>query len=112
MSVGPSSGPAASAAGSPLAQAKGNDVERSQQTAAAKARQLKASEAAENAAGIGETDTDDDRANDRDADGRRIFEVDEPTDNVGASDSEALAHEPPLSRDASGDRGGELDVSG
>jgi hypothetical protein len=112
MSVGPTGGAAASAAGSQLAQTKGTDVERAQQTANVKARQNKAAETAASAAGIGETDTDDDRANDRDADGRRLFEVTENAEQPVEPEAEETPSEAPQSRDPTGNRGGKIDLSG
>ena len=70
MSVGPMTGIAAGAAGTPLTQAKGTDAERTAQEvrglAARRGGQLKA----ESAAGVGEADGQDHQSDDRDADGR------------------------------------------
>ena len=55
MSIGPTGGIAGSAAGSPLAQTSGSEVERAQQDAASQKRRIQMNQKAENAAGIGET---------------------------------------------------------
>ena len=74
MSVGPLGGLAASAAGSPLAQSHGSEVDRSRQDAAAQQRKVLSDQKAEDAAGIGQTDGEDHETADRDAVGRRIWE--------------------------------------
>jgi hypothetical protein len=73
MSVGPL-GIIGSAAGSPLAQSQGSDVNRAQQDTASQSRQTHMSEKAEHAAGVGQTEQDEE-ATDRDADGRRPWEI-------------------------------------
>jgi hypothetical protein len=70
MSVGPMGGVLASAAGVPLPQSKGTDVDQTQQADAAQLRQFSFERKAEAAAGIGETDGQDHETADRDADGR------------------------------------------
>ncbi len=114
MSIGPL-GFIGSAAGTQYSQAKGSETERTQQDEAAQSRQTKTTEKAENAAGIGETEQDE-QAGDRDADGRRIWErpeekqpedkdQDEPAaDGNGPADSQ--------SKDPTGHRGNQLDLSG
>jgi hypothetical protein len=106
MSIGSLGGILGSAAGTPLAQAKGSDVDRAGQEATAQARAAAADKAAENAAGIGET-AEDQQASERDADGRRLWETDE------RKKQEEAAQQPPRqSKDASGQSGNGLDLSG
>ena len=52
MSVGPLGGLAGSAAGSPLAQTQGSDIEKAQQDVNAQQRQIQTEKKAESAAGI------------------------------------------------------------
>ncbi len=73
MSVGPL-GMVGSSAGSPLAQSQGSDVNRAQQDTASQSRQTQMSEKAEHASGVGQTEQDEE-ATDRDADGRRPWEI-------------------------------------
>ena len=72
MSIGPLP-PLVSAAGTSLAQVKGSDVERTQQDVTGHERRVVSGEKAENAAGIAATD-EDSQTEDRDADGRRLWE--------------------------------------
>ncbi len=121
MSVGPLGGIAASAAGSSLAQSKGSDVDRAQQDTQAQQRRVHMDKKAESAAGIGEADGQDHEAADRDADGRRLWESmegDEKTaeesgeESAEESGGEAAPIEPRQSKDATGDSGNLLDLSG
>jgi hypothetical protein len=107
MSVGPLTGLIGSLAGTPLAQTKGSEVERAQQDSAAQQRRAVSDQKADNASGIGETDGQDHETGERDADGRRLWE--RPT--AGQTHREATP-EPPLSKDASGQSGNLLDLSG
>jgi hypothetical protein len=115
MSVGPMLGLNAniSAAGSPLAQAKGSEAERASQDVGAQQRQTRFEQKAEAAAGIGETDGDNNQPNERDADGRRLWEApakkrqDADDETVDPSDIKL-----PSVRDPSGDSGNLLDLSG
>lgn len=111
MSVGPLGGIASSAAGSPLAQSKGSDVERAQQDAANQARRTAADQKAENAAGIGEADGEDHETADRDADGRRLWEgpTEATSDDATGQDGRS---EQASAKDTSGERGNLLDLSG
>ena len=110
MSVGPLGGVFTSVAGSPLAQTAGSDVDRTRQAASNQQRQLQALEKAEATAGIGKPDGEEHETNDRDADGRRLWEIGR---SHGAADAEATeAPAPPLSKDASGTSGNQLDLSG
>ena len=111
MSIGPL-GHIAAAAGSPLAQQKGTDAQRVAQDQAAQSRETASSRQAAKAEGIGETEQDH-QATDRDADGRRAWER---TDESPPSAEQPVDESPPpadgLSRDATGDRGTQLDISG
>ncbi len=108
MSVGPLGGLAGSAAGSPLAQAKGSEVERAQQDSAGQQRRVQNDLKAEAAAAIGETDGEDHQAADRDADGRRLWEKSHQV----RGDQQRDDQEERVSRDASGQSGNLLDLSG
>lgn len=111
MSVGPM-GMIGSAAGSPLAQSQGADVNRAQQETAGQARQTQMSEKAEQAAGVGQTEQDEE-TNDRDADGRRPWEIGPRP----APESQAEAEPPPTpsscpGKDPAGVTGRQLDLRG
>jgi len=109
MSIG-SLPPLVSAAGTSLAQVKGSDVERIQQDATAHQRHVASGEKAESAAGIAATD-EDSQAEDRDADGRRLWEE---TAKAGSThEAVDTASDPaPKSKDPSGQSGNQLDLSG
>ncbi len=109
MSVGPLGGLAAGAAGAPLAQAAGTEVERTQQEVRNQERRTSNDLRAASAAGIGEADGEDHETAERDADGRRLWE--EPA----RAKTPAAADQPPPSpqgKDASGQRGTLLDLTG
>jgi hypothetical protein len=108
MSVGPLSGVIASAAGVPLAQSKGSDVERVSQEVGAQHRSITNERKAEAAAGIGEADGENHQTGERDADGRRPWEFPAAKQNP----AEDASKNPPLSRDPSGDSGNAIDLSG
>lgn len=109
MSIGPLSGLIGSVAGAPLAQTKGSEVERGQQESSNQSRQAQSEQRAEMAAGIGAADGEDKAAAERDADGRRLWELPPEAENAsGNADSSTERH----SRDASGQCGNSLDLSG
>jgi len=108
MSVGPLGGIAGSVAGSHLAQTSGSETERARQDSGAQERRIQNDQKAETAAGIGETDGEDHEAADRDADGRRPWEL--PPD--GQQQSEDGNNPPPGPKDPAGESGGLLDLSG
>jgi hypothetical protein len=111
MSVGPLGGWAGSVAGTPLAQTKGSEVERTQQDAAAQQHRVKNDVRAENAAGIGEADGENHQSAERDADGRRSWEASPPPAKPKSPDPEEGPPEP-QSKDAAGQSGTLLDLSG
>ncbi len=109
MSIGPLGGLAASAAGSPLAQSHGSEVDRTRQDTAAQQRKALSVQKAEDAAGISQTDGEDHETEDRDADGRRLWEETPKPD-----DEKTEASVPTESRikDPTGEAGNLLDLSG
>lgn len=110
MSVGPM-GVAGSVAGG-LPQIRSAEAGRAEKQSADQARQAKSEQKAEAAAGVGET-TQDEKASDRDADGRRLWEgTSGPTTEPEETVEEATAQEPPQSKDPTGASGGQLDLSG
>jgi hypothetical protein len=101
-------GLAGSLATSPLPQ-KAADADKSVRGATEQAREAQAARQAEAAAGIGQTE-EDSQASERDADGRRLWE--QPAGKQGTSEttSESGNAEGHLSKDPSGEAGGELDL--
>ncbi len=77
MSVG-SSSPLGAAVAVPLAQARGTEIDRAQQVAAAHERQLRSEALADSAGGIAAADGEDNQAADRDADGRLPWQAQPP----------------------------------
>ena len=116
MSIGPMAYIGGIAA-APLAQTQGSEVDRAAEESAGQTRQASNEAKAENAAGIGQTDGEEHGANERDADGHRLLEKPlrkkrpaRPGAEVQAA--ELTSDEPHLSRDATGDSGGQLDLTG
>ncbi len=99
-----------SVAGLPLQQSRGSDLEANQQNAAIQARRISAARQAEAAAGVGETEQDHE-AGERDADGRRLWEL-SPRLSAEAGRPSAGDETTASSRDASGESGANLDLSG
>ena len=117
MSIGSFGGVQGSAAGAPLSQMRGSEIEKSQQQNAASERGTDAAEKSEKASGIGTTE-EDQETSDRDADGRRMYE-DPSSPGEGEAESEeasseepTAAEEPPKSIDPTGQSGGALDLVG
>ena len=75
MSIGPSGAIVSGAAATPLAQTRGKELDRQAEQAAQQAHRQASEKAAELASGIGETDGQNHHATDRDADGRRPWEI-------------------------------------
>ncbi|MHB0955943.1 MAG: hypothetical protein ACYC0X_06130 [Pirellulaceae bacterium] len=111
MSVGPL-GMIGSVATSPLAQSQGTEVNRTQQETTSQLRQTQMGEKAESASGIGQTEQDE-QASDRDADGRRPWEIgstrpaEEPGEQIAATEDPTRQ-----SKDPTGLTGRQLDLSG
>lgn len=112
MSVGPMGGIAASAAGSPLAQTKGSESQRAQQDAGSQQRRIESDKKAESAAGIGETNGEDHQTEQRDADGRRLWEHSGEEKAEETAEADAGPPQQQRSKDASGESGNLLDLSG
>lgn len=108
MQIPSAAGLSASAAGAPLSQKAGSSVERAAGDAAAQARTADSDLKADKAAGIGQTEHDE-QTSDRDADGRRLWEHPE---DAPASDPGDEIVEPPAAVDPTGNRGGQLDLTG
>lgn len=107
MSVGPTSGIAGSVAATVLAQTAGPESDRAQQAAGNQERRVRQEQRAENAAGIGQADGDDHQSDERDADGRLPWEFRQAEPDAGSPAPQA-----PQSKDASGQCGNLLDLSG
>jgi hypothetical protein len=110
MSMGSLGGIVGSAAGAPLSQTAGSESERVQKEGLARQRQSDASQTAEMAAGIGQTE-EDQESSERDADGRRLWERLKKANKDG---SLPPGSELPLrqSKDLTGQCGNRLDLTG
>lgn len=111
MSVGLTGGLIGSAAGAPLAQARGGDVDRAAHEAANQQRQVAGDAHAESAAGIGETN-EDQAAAERDADGRRLWEGRRAKPHAPTAESTAPTVDAAPVKDPTGESGSVLDLSG
>jgi len=100
-----------SAAGSQLPQAKGVDSDRAAQDVAAQARKVDGASKAQSAEGVGQTD-EQEQASDRDADGRRLWEKTETDDTTPAESQPSSERTPTQSKDATGQSGNRLDLTG
>ena len=109
MNVGPL-GMIGSIAGSPLAQTKGSDIDKNKTDTGNQQRQVETNLKAEAAEGIGTTQ-EDSETSDRDADGRRLWELD-GTARKAAAEETSEEYTPPQAKDPTGERGGTLDLSG
>jgi hypothetical protein len=110
MSMGFVGGIANSAAGAPLSQTAGSETERAQKESLAQHREIDSNQRSERAAGIGQTEQDQE-SSERDADGRRLWEApakrgieEPPTDDAAAQSRQ--------SKDPSGQSGTKLDLTG
>ena len=110
MSIGSLNSIPASLAGTQLAQQSG-DVERAKQDVASQQRATQAADQADDAAGIGKTDGEGHDTNERDADGRRPWEIAAAKQRAAGS-----ANEDPAaavqSKDPTGQSGNTLDLTG
>ncbi len=111
MSIGPAvpSG-LTSLAGVPLAQTRGKEVDRAVEETAQQSRSRSSEKAAELAAGIGETDGQNHHATERDADGRRPWEIPVGSRPKETESKEGSGDLPP--RDPTGQLGHLLDLVG
>ncbi len=110
MITAPLGGIVGSAAGAPLSQTAGSETERASKDAQSQTRQADANELAEQAAGIGQTH-EDQQSSERDADGRRLWEA--PAKRGKRATTEEPADSPPRqSKDATGQSGNQLDLTG
>lgn len=114
MSIGPTGAAIISSlAASPLAQNASSEVDRNRQEAANQARQADSDLKAIKASGVGDPD-ESQEAGDRDADGRRLWEVQDEAQELLA-ETEHHEEEPPKNLkglDPTGQTGGILDISG
>ena len=111
MNLGPM-GVIGSTAGSSLAQSQGTDVNRAQQDTSDQSRQAQLNDKAEKAAGVGETEQDAETS-DRDADGRRPWEITRAVDPDDSVEQDGSSDETDRkSKDPSGQKGRRLDLSG
>lgn len=109
MSVGPLGGVVGSAAGAPLSQTKGSESDRAVREGAAQDKRVDGERQADAASGIGQTQ-EDEAADDRDADGRRLWEA--PPDAEENADH-VLSEEPTKKvKDPKGESGVNLDLTG
>ncbi len=109
MQLGPLGNVAASAAGAPLAQTKGSELDRTHQDSAAHQRRVQTEQKAENAAGIGQTDGEDHQSDERDADGRLPWEV---PNRPQPSNPEEPSSDPTHPKEPTGTTGTHIDQLG
>ena len=108
MSIG-SLGIVGSLAGTALTQ-KSAEVDKTQREAADAARQKDAAARAESAEGIGQTE-EESQAEERDADGRRLWER-QPKQAVDEAEPAASTRDEVVAKDPEGISGGILDLTG
>jgi hypothetical protein len=114
MTMVPLGGLMSSAAGAPLSQSAGSETERAQKEALAHNRQVDATDKAERAAGIGQTE-EDQESSERDADGRRLWEAPDKASKANKPQDETAtgaAGPARQSKDATGQSGTQLDLTG
>jgi hypothetical protein len=110
MNIAVTTGIVSSAAGAPLSQTAGSEAERTAKDAAARERTVDAQQQSERASGIGQTQQDGE-SGERDADGRRPWEI--GAKGKRKTSAEPEAHEPPRqAKDPSGSSGNALDLTG
>ncbi len=113
MSMGFVGGVVGSAAGASLSQTKGSEAERTQKDSLAQFREADGTEHSESAAGIGQTEQDQE-SSERDADGRRLWEksgkrAKDEKARSAAEEMDALSRQ---SKDPTGQSGTKLDLTG
>ena len=111
MSIGPINSITASIAGAGHAHTHGADSARANHELAAQQLRAASLTRAATAEGVGATDGEDNEASDRDADGRRLWEV-TPTAHRKSPTEESPEPPTPVSKDATGESGHSLDLSG
>jgi hypothetical protein len=115
MTMVPLHGTLSSAAGSALSQTAGSETERSQKDAVSQRRAADANEHAEQSAGIGQTEQDQETS-ERDADGRRLWERPGEQGRKADSDDSKPATGTDVqirqSKDPTGQSGTKLDLTG
>jgi len=112
MTMAPLGGIVSSAAGAPLSQTAGSEAERVQKDGQSHSRQVDADQQAEKAAGIGQTH-EDQESSERDADGRRLWEAPaSEAKNKPNEDADVAESATRQSKDATGQSGTQLDLTG
>jgi len=112
MSIGPLSSIAGSVAGSQLAQ-QGAEADRARAATSSQQRQTQSAQLADAAAGIGKTDGEQHETSERDADGRRAWEIEAEQRKAAAAAGETPSPDSPRqSRDLTGECGSTLDLTG
>ena len=116
MDVGPlGASLASSLSATNLAQRNSSDVTNAKQATASHALKVDSTEQAEKAAGIGDAE-ESEKAGDRDADGRRLWErqgkPDDESDSAEAELEGDATYAADPQKDVSGVKGRELDISG
>ena len=111
MNVASLGGTIGSAAGAPLSQIAGSESERAARDSAAQQRQTDANQKAELAAGIGQTQ-EDQGSSERDADGRRPWETAAKKGEKNHEASGDPVAQSRQSKDATGQCGNQLDLTG
>ena len=106
MSSIPTSGIVGSAAGAPLSQTKGSEIEKSQKDSSANQRQVESDKKAADSAGIGQTEQDE-GTSERDADGRRFWERNDASNS--STEEETATRQ---AKDPEGQSGNSLDLTG
>jgi hypothetical protein len=111
MNVGVTSGVLGSAAGAPLSQTAGAETERAAKDSAARERLVDGQDKSEKAAGLGATE-EDQQAGERDADGRRLWELQEKGPKKAKPEHPDAAEPHRQAKDPSGMSGNALDLTG
>lgn len=99
------------AAGIPMSQAKG-EADRAREASAAREQKSVADAKADDAAGIGRTDGENHETNERDADGRRLWEAPPEAKTDGENADDPANQSAPGAVDPTGTSGSQLDLSG
>lgn len=111
MSVGSLGGLIGSAAGVPISQKGGSEIDRTSRDAATQQRAADGLARSEKAAGIGTTEQDQE-ASERDADGRRMWEAPPDKQQQEEQEEAVAAAANRQSRDTTGQSGTHLDLTG